>query len=135
MGHTEVSRAGAPDGGVLLLHQGAELLVQVARLLGQLRVAQAHPASRLIDQVDRLVGQEAAMQGRAMSCSAQIIIRRMSDSVSQGWCLQVCPTRNFLLVQQCKQKAARPYIREQTGMGWNADCFGGVHSVLRSNDA
>ena len=114
--NTKVSRAGAPDGGVLLLHQGAELLIQVARLLGQLRVAQAHSAARLIDQVDRLVRQEAAAQGRAMSCSAQYNICQMSDSVSQGWCLKACPSRNFILVQQCQQNAARPHIREQTGM-------------------
>ena len=41
-------------GGVLLLEQRAQLLVQVARLLRQLRVPQAHPRARLINQVNGL---------------------------------------------------------------------------------
>ena len=36
-----------------------QLLVQVARLLGQLDVAQPHPRAGLVDQIDGLVGQEA----------------------------------------------------------------------------
>jgi len=50
-----------PDGGVLLLEQRAEFLVQVPRLLRQLGVPQAHAAARLVNQVDGLVGQEPAM--------------------------------------------------------------------------
>lgn len=53
-----------PHGGVLLLEQSAQLLVELASLLRQLRVPQAHAAARLINQIDSLrrVGREPADQ-------------------------------------------------------------------------
>ena len=69
----------APDGGVLLLQQRAELLVQVAGLLRQLGVPQAHAAARLVDQVDGLVGQEPAPARRASGCQS-----RAPHSIARG---------------------------------------------------
>lgn len=43
-----------PDSSLLLLEQGTQLLVQLPRLLRQLRMLQPHPGACLIDQVDGL---------------------------------------------------------------------------------
>ena len=49
------------DGLVLLGANLAQLIVQIAQLLGQRHVADAHARASLVDDVDRLVGQEAIL--------------------------------------------------------------------------
>ena len=49
------------DGGVLLGARVTQLVVEVAQLLGQRHVADAHARARLVDDVDRLVGQVAVL--------------------------------------------------------------------------
>ena len=46
------------DGGVLVLGQGVDLLLQALQLLGRLLLLHPHPAGGLVHQVDGLVGQE-----------------------------------------------------------------------------
>ena len=46
------------DGGVLVLGQGVDLLLQALQLLGGFLLLHPHPAGGLVHQVDGLVGQE-----------------------------------------------------------------------------
>jgi hypothetical protein len=60
-------------GGVLLLEQRAQLLVQVSGLLWQLRVPQPHARPGLVDEIDGLREMSTSRGSSAHDCCTQLV--------------------------------------------------------------